>query len=257
MKTIYVIKIGGNIIDDEKKLNKFLKELSKLKENKILVHGGGKLATQLSEKLGIQTTMVDGRRITDAETLKIATMVYAGWINKNIVAKLNANKNKAIGLCGADLQLILSEKRKKGNIDYGFVGDIIQKEVNGKKLLELLSTNSLPVIAPITATKKGQLLNTNADSIASSLAISLSRFTKTKLIYCFEKKGVMHNEKVIRKINRKSYQDLVNNKVVSDGMIPKLDNAFLAIEQGVNEVIIGHAASIKNLIDSKDGTSIA
>lgn len=256
MKTIYIIKIGGNIIDDEKKLNKFINELCSIKEDKILVHGGGKLATQLSEKLGIQTKMVDGRRITDGETLKIATMVYAGWINKSIVAKLNSKKQNAIGLCGADLQLIISDKRKKGKIDYGFVGDINQKKVKGNILQDLLLMHSLPVIAPITVTEKGQLLNTNADSIASSLAIALSKFATTKLIFCFEKKGVLYKEKVIKSINKKIYSDLINKKIINDGMIPKLDNAFHAIEEGVSEVIIGDALSLKKLIQSKNGTSI-
>lgn len=256
MKTIHIIKIGGNIIDDEKKLNKFLKDLSILKGKKILVHGGGKLATQLSEKLGIQTQMVDGRRITDAETLKVATMVYAGWINKRIVAKLNTEKQNAIGLCGADLHLIISEKRKKGKVDYGFVGDPVQAHVKGKILYEMLEKNYLPVVSPITMSKQGQLLNTNADTIASSLAISLSKYAKTKLIYCFEKKGVLNKEKVVSKINKKIYSELLKEKIVTDGMIPKLDNAFSAIDLGVSEVIIGNASSIKKLSESKDGTSI-
>ena len=185
MKNLTIIKIGGNVIDDEKSLKKFISDFSRLKGPKLLVHGGGKLATKLSEQLGIETKMTEGRRITDAETLKTVTMVYAGWINKSITAQLNSKKTKAIGLCGADMFLIPAKKRKKTNIDYGFVGDLQENEINTKYLEFFLRQNIIPVIAPITSDKNGQLLNTNADTIASSLATALSKSYKTKLIYCF------------------------------------------------------------------------
>lgn len=256
MNNLTIIKIGGNIIDDEKKLSAFIAKLSKIKSQIILVHGGGKLATELSTKIGIETKMIEGRRITDFETLKVTTMVYAGWINKNITAQLNSKKINAIGICGADLFLMPGEKRKKTEIDYGFVGDVKEKEINTKALQFLLKNKILPVIAPITATKKGQLLNTNADTIASTLAVSLTKKYKVKLIYCFEKNGVLQNDKVIRKINPENYSDLKKNKVVKDGMIPKLDNAFNALNKGVKEVVIGNAMNINKLILSHAGTSI-
>lgn len=256
MKELVIIKIGGNIIDNEKALNKFLLNYHSIKLPKILVHGGGKLATQLSEKLGVETKMIEGRRITDAETLKITTMVYAGLINKNIVAKLNAKGTKALGLCGADAFLIPSEKRKKGKIDYEFVGDVLGKKINSKLMNTLLKNGYAPVIAPITANSKGQLLNTNADTIASSLANALAHSYKVKLVYCFEKQGVLNQEKVIPHINKKTYITLKEQQIVKDGMIPKLDNAFDAIEYGVKTVVIGHADKLKQIIQSHAGTSI-
>ena len=253
MKQLTIIKIGGNVIDDEKSLNKFLSDFSKIKGLKLLVHGGGKLATQLSEKLGIETKMIEGRRITDAETLKIATMVYAGWINKSITAKLNSKNVKAIGLCGADLFLIPSTKRKNTNIDYGFVGDVLTDKINTKYLEMFLNQNIVPVIAPITSTSNGQLLNTNADTIASSLAVALSKSYKTKLMYCFEKEGVLNGKELIKNINQHQYKNLKHNKIIINGMIPKLDNAFSAIECGVKEVIIGSSTQINK---SNAGTRI-
>jgi len=256
MKSLAVIKIGGNIIDDEKALNKFLLAYHSITTPKILVHGGGKLATQLSEKLGIETKMVDGRRITDSETLNITTMVYAGLINKTVVAKLNTKGTKAIGLCGADAFLIPATKRKKGKIDYGFVGDVLTKKINTKLFTILLNDNYSPVIAPITADAKGQLLNTNADTIASSLAVALSKTHKVKLIYCFEKQGVLNGDEIIKNINTISYIKLKDKQLVKDGMIPKLDNAFDAIKNGVKTVTIGHANKLKQIIKSNAGTTI-
>lgn len=244
MKALTIVKIGGNVIDDEKSLKKFISDFSKLKGLKLLVHGGGKLATQLSEKLGIETKMVEGRRITDLETLKITTMVYAGWINKTLTAQLNSKKMKAIGLCGADLFLIPSEKRKKTKIDYGFVGDVLINKINTKNLALFLNNNIVPVMAPITSNAKGQLFNTNADTIASSLAIALSKKYKTKLIYCFEKNGVLNGQKVIKTMNSNQYKILKQNKIIINGMIPKLDNAFSALENGVKEVIIGNSSQL-------------
>jgi acetylglutamate kinase len=244
MKQLTIVKIGGNVIDDESSLHKFLLSFSKIKGSKILIHGGGKLATRLSAQLGIETTMVEGRRITDAETLKITTMVYAGWINKSITAQLNSMNCKSIGLCGADLFLIPSEKRKSAQIDYGFVGDVLNKKINTKFLKLFLDQNIVPVIAPITSDKKGQLLNTNADTIASSIATALSGSYNVKLIFSFEKNGVLNGEKVIRSINHRSYDTLKKDKIIIDGMIPKLDNAFLAISKGVKEVIIMNSSQL-------------
>ncbi|HWY12236.1 MAG TPA: acetylglutamate kinase [Bacteroidia bacterium] len=247
MKQLTIIKIGGNVIDDEKALSKFLSDFSKIKGLKLLVHGGGKLATQLSEKLGIETKMIEGRRITDAETLKTVTMVYAGWINKNITAQLNSKKVNAIGLCGADLFLIPSYKRKNSEINYGFVGDVLCNEINIKYLEMFLDQNIVPVIAPITSDKSGQLLNTNADTVASSLAIALSGSYKTRLVYCFEKEGVLNGEKVIPFINTKIFKHLKEKQIILNGMIPKLDNALNASEKGVDKVVIGSSTQLNKL----------
>jgi len=253
MKNLTIVKIGGNVIDDEKSLKRFISDFSKLKGAKLLVHGGGKLATKLSEQLGIETKMVAGRRITDAETLKITTMVYAGWINKNITAQLNSKKVKAIGLCGSDLFLIPATTRKKTEIDYGFVGDVLENKINVKYLELFLYQNIVPVIAPITSDKNGQLLNTNADTIASSLAVALAKSYKTKLIYCFEKDGVLNGEKVIKSMNSKDYKNLKGQKIINNGMIPKLDNVFSALTKGVKEVVIGNSSQ---LLKQNAGTRI-
>ncbi len=255
MRELTIVKIGGNVIDNEKALNKFLLSFSKIKGQKILVHGGGKLATQLSSKLGIETKMIKGRRITDAETLKVATMVYAGWINKTMAAKLNSLGTKAIGLCGADALLIPSTKRKKGIIDYGFVGDVLEKEINTKFLKNLLDSNFTPIVAPITSTKKGQLLNTNADTIASALASALSKHYKVNFIYCFEKNGVLNDNKVIKSLNKKTFEELKQKEIITDGMIPKLDNAFKALNK-TTSVIIGNSEQLLKLSQQNAGTRI-
>lgn len=256
MKKLTIVKIGGNVIDDNKTLKTFLSDFSKLKGSKILVHGGGKLATQLSEKLGIETKMTEGRRITDAETLKVITMVYAGWINKNITAQLNAKKTKAIGICGADAQLIPAAKRKVKKIDYGFVGDILTDKINIPLITALLNQNIIPVIAPVTSDCKGQLLNTNADSITSALSIALSKTYEVKVIYCFEKNGVLNNGKVISKLSDSLYSDLKQNGIIINGMIPKLDNAFDALNKGVKSVVIGNSKQLLKLV-KHGGTSIS
>lgn len=256
MKDLTIVKIGGNIIDNEKELNKFLIAFSKIKTAKLLVHGGGKLATELCSKLGITTNMVEGRRITDAETLKVAIMVYAGLINKSIVAKLNSQKTSAIGLSGADALLIPSAKRKKGKIDYGFVGDVISQKINVDFLKLMLDKKITPVISPITSTAKGQLLNTNADTIASCLASALSKYFKVKFIYCFEKEGVLNGSKVIKKLNKKTYAQLKAQEVIKNGMIPKLDNAFDALKNGVNHVTIGSVNKLHKLMKHHAGTTI-
>ena len=260
-EALYVVKIGGNIIDDNNKLDLFLKDFAAIKGKKILVHGGGKLATQLAKDLGIEQAMVDGRRITDAATLKIVTMVYAGYINKNIVAKLQANNNNAIGFTGADANLIKAHKRlpsdSKG-IDYGFVGDI--DSVNTSAILPLLQQDIAIVIAPITHDGNGQLLNTNADTIAQSIAVAMSNNYAVSLLYCFEKNGVLldanNDSTVIPSINKEEYQSLKEKALIFAGMIPKLDNAFSAINSGVTKVIIGKAEMIELLIVGKAGTTI-
>ena len=258
MDNLYIIKIGGNIIDDEIKLLSFLKDFSLIKEKKILIHGGGKLATKVAEQLNIPQQMVDGRRITDAETLKVITMVYAGYINKNITALLQANKCNAIGLSGADGNLIKSHKRVHRTTDFGFVGDV--DTINSDWLNKLLNENLVPVIAPLSHDKKGQLLNTNADTIAQEIAKSMANKYSVTLIYSFEKKGVLQNaddeNSVLNKINSSSYKELKEKKIIHSGMIPKLDNAFAALESGVKNVVIGKAEELSQLISGTSGTTI-
>ncbi len=261
MKKAYVIKIGGNIIDDEEKLSGFLGSFAALRSNAalVLVHGGGKTATKLAERSGIQQQLVDGRRITDAETLKIVTMVYAGYINKNIVARLQANGCNAFGLSGADGNAVLAHKRTvSGNIDYGFAGDV--DEVNAGLLTMLLEQNFTVVLAPITHNKKGQLLNTNADTIAQETARALSAFYEVTLIYSFEKSGVLldasDDSTVITSITPASYRQLKSENKIFAGMIPKLDKAFAALNSGVKKVIIGKAEALQHLIAGNAGTTI-
>ena len=258
MDTVIVIKIGGNIIDDETKLSSFLKLFAGVKGKKVLVHGGGKLATKLAADLGVEQQMVDGRRITDAETLKIVTMVYAGYINKNIVAQLQAHGCNSIGLSGADGNLITAHKRKHANIDFGFVGDV--DHVNTALLQNLLDNNMTVVAAPITQDGNGQLLNTNADTIAQEIAKALGKLYEVKLIYSFEKNGVLldveNEDSVIPVINPAYYEELKEKQLIFAGMLPKLDNAFSALQNGVKQVIIGKAEQLDQLITGKSGTTI-
>jgi acetylglutamate kinase len=255
---LYVIKIGGNVIDDEKKLFSFLSTFASIEGKKILVHGGGKLATKLATQLGTEQKMIDGRRITDAETLKIVTMVYAGYINKNIVAQLQSFNCNAIGLCGADGNLVQSHKRQHPTIDYGFAGDV--DAVNRTLLKSLLDQNINLVIAPITHNKEGLLLNTNADTISQEIAQAMSALYHVHLIYSFEKSGVLldanDDNTVIPSITTLSYKELKEKHVIFAGMIPKLDNAFVALNKGVQRVIIGKAEELKQLIEGKAGTNI-
>ena len=254
-----VIKIGGNVIDDDIKLSSFLKAFASIKGKKILVHGGGKLATKLAEQLNIPQQLVDGRRITDAETLKIVTMVYAGYVNKNIVAQLQANGENAIGICGADGNAILAHKRTNALLDYGFVGDI--DEVNFSFFSDLLDRNISIVVAPVTHDAKGQLLNTNADTIAQEIANAMSKTYSVQLIYSFEKVGVLtdtnDDDTLIKEINPSSYKQLKESGAIFAGMIPKLDNAFAALHNGVEKVIIGKAEQLKELISGETGTTIS
>ena len=260
MKDLFVIKIGGNIIDDEGKLSSFLKQFAAAEGRKILVHGGGKLATRLADQLGVQQQMIEGRRITDAETLKIVTMVYAGYINKNIVAQLQALNCNAIGLTGADANLLQAKKRKHTPIDYGFVGDIDSSTFPSGSWQALLEEGFIPVMAPITHNGQGQLLNTNADTIAQEIARGLGADYNVKLIYSFEKSGVLldtnDESSVINRINRAYYSELREKGLIFAGMIPKLDNAFAALDSGIQKVIIGKAEELGKLISGKAGTTI-
>ena len=250
-ETLHIIKIGGNVIDNSENLHNFLKDFTTLEGYKILVHGGGKVATQLSETLGIEAKMVDGRRITDIETLRIVTMVYAGLINKNIVAQLQRFGNNAIGLTGADGNFIRTKKRPVKTIDYGFVGDIDEKSIAPENIKKLMDAGFTPVFCALTHDGEGQLLNTNADTIASALAVSLAYLYETTLIYCFEKKGVLKDindeESLIKEIDPTRYEELKQQQIIHSGMLPKLDNAFTAINCGVKSVIIGHAADLGKL----------
>jgi acetylglutamate kinase len=261
-KTLNLIKIGGNIIDNETKLNQFLQEFSRIPGPKILIHGGGKTATEISGNLGLETTMVNGLRITDAETLRVVTMVYGGLINKNIVAKLQAEDCNAIGLTGADANLIPAAKRAAGKLDFGYAGDIIPGVIRGEKIAFFLENGFVPVFAPLTHDKAGSLLNTNADTIASALAIALSEQYETKLIYCFEKNGVLsdleNEESIIEELTMEKYRALKHEGTIVKGMLPKLDNAFKALLAGVNFVVICHAEAIGNMLvqDKKTGTEL-
>ena len=250
-KNLYVIKIGGNVIDNSENLHRFLKDFTALTGHKILVHGGGKIATQLSETLGIEPKLVDGRRITDIETLRVVTMVYGGLINKNMVAQLQRYGCNAIGLTGADGDMIKAKKRPVKTIDYGFVGDLDKHSVNTQNLASLLKAAFTPVFCALTHDGEGQLLNTNADTIASALAIALAATFNTTLIYCFEKKGVLKDindeSSLIEEINPAGYEELKKQQVIHSGMLPKLDNAFSAIACGVSGVVIGHSDDLPNL----------
>ena len=240
---LHIVKIGGNIIDASEALASFLANFASIKGHTVLVHGGGKIATSLAADLGIQSQMIDGRRVTDAESLRIVTMVYAGWINKSIVASLQALQCNAIGLAGPDGGFVVSKKRNPVPVDYGFVGDI--EHVNASGLAGMIRTGFSPVFAPITADMSGQLLNTNADTMAQALAIALSEYFEVTLTYCFEKQGVLLNphddHSVISQINQAKFAQLKADGIVSAGMIPKLENALKAIEDGVQTVRLCHA----------------
>lgn len=246
---VLVIKIGGNVIDDEKNLSAFLQDVAGIKEKKILVHGGGKIATKIGEQLGIKPNYVNGRRITDADTIDVVTMVYGGLVNKKIVAQLQSKGCNAIGLTGADANIIPAVKRPVKEIDYGFVGDVKENEIGANQLTMMLNSGLTPVFAPLTHDSAGQVLNTNADTIASALAVALSKNFNVRLVYCFEKKGVLEdatdNNSVITLINKDIYKYLLDNNKLFDGILPKIDNAFAAINNGVKEVIIGDAKDLQ------------
>lgn len=258
MEKLFVIKIGGNVIDDDDKLKLFLQKFAAIDQKKILVHGGGKLATRLAEQMQMPQQMVNGRRITDAETLKIVVMVYAGYINKNIVAALQAEGCNAAGFTGADGSCIKAHKRIVNDVDYGFVGDV--DKVNVDFFNTLLLQDITIVMAPITANINGQLLNTNADTITQEIAKSLSSLYEVEIIYCFEKPGVLDNAEddtsVVPRLDHSSYKVMVDEKKIHSGMIPKLDNAFEAINSGVKKVVIGYAEHVDQLINGHAGTTI-
>lgn len=253
-ESLSIVKIGGNIVDHPEALDSFLSDFHRLKGRKLLVHGGGVMASKMAVRLGIETRMVQGRRITDAETLKLVTMVYAGWINKNMVASLQKIGCNALGLSGADGNTIPALRRSPLPVDYGFVGDPDPEKVNAELISKLIEGKITPVFCAITHDGKGSLLNTNADTVAYSLAAAMSRKYDTTLYYCFEKEGVLKDvsdpESLIPSINREESEAYKLQDIIAGGMIPKIDNSFHAIEQGVSEVIILHA---KNLL-SKKGT---
>ncbi len=253
-EALTIIKVGGKIVEENSTLQQLLADFSAIKGYKLLVHGGGRSATTLAAQLGIESRMVNGRRITDAETLKVVTMVYGGLVNKNIVAGLQAKGVNALGLTGADMDVILSVKRPVKEVDYGFVGDV--EKVNGKFLAELIRKGIVPVMAPLTHDGMGHILNTNADTIAGETAKALAQLFDVTLVYCFEKKGVLRDEKdddsVIPEIRRTDFDRYVKEGVIQGGMIPKLENAFDALQAGVDKVVITQATAI----DGTQGTII-
>jgi len=246
MDRLTIIKVGGKVVEEPESLQALLDEFCKITGNKILVHGGGRTATEIAQKMGIKTQMVEGRRITDTEMLDVVTMVYAGLVNKKIVAGLQARNCNALGLTGADLDMIRAKKRPVKDIDYGFVGDV--EEVNPNELKLLINENVTPVVAPLTHNGEGLLLNTNADTIASELAIELSNYFTTYLFYCFEKKGVMTDPEddlsIIYDLDTELYEKYKSKGVINEGMIPKLDNGFKAKKNGVKEVLITNLENI-------------
>ncbi len=247
MQQLTIIKVGGKVVEESASLNELLNDFVQLPGLKLLVHGGGRSATKISEQLGIETTMVKGRRVTDAETLKVVTMVYAGLVNKTIVASLQARGCNAIGLTGADMDLIRSKKRVGGEVDYGFVGDVVA--VQTEQIAQLIADGVVPVVAPITHDGTGQLLNTNADTMASALATALAQVFEVDLVYCFEKPGVMMDQNdessVISTLDKASFQKLQNEGIIVEGMIPKLDNGFASIDAGVRKVVITNIEGMK------------
>ncbi len=255
MQKLTIVKVGGKIVEEAGSLQRLLADFSHIPGHKLLVHGGGRSATHYASLLGIESQMVNGRRVTDAETLKVVTMVYAGLVNKTIVSSLQALGINALGLTGADMNVIRSRKRPVKEVDYGFVGDV--ESVDASLLADLIAKNVVPVMAPLTHDGAGSMLNTNADTIAAEVAKALSNTFQVTLMYCFEKKGVLRDENdddsVISSIDKKSFLDLVEAGVVQGGMIPKLENAFDAIAAGVNEVVITRADAID---DPSAGTHI-
>jgi acetylglutamate kinase len=256
-ETLTIVKIGGNVIDNETLLSSFLDSFAQITTPKMLIHGGGKLATQLSERLGITTNMVEGRRITDDNTIQVVTMTYAGWINKKIVALLQSKSCNVIGLSGADAALIPAVKRPVADIDYGWVGDILPEKINTSFLISLMQQNITPVIAPITCNAEGNLLNVNADTIAQSVAENLAQQFNVNLIYCFELNGVLKNindaTTLIEEIKTTEAEKYKSEGIISGGMIPKIDNAVKAIKKGVSQVVIGNAKFITQIVNGEKG----
>ncbi|MBP5486026.1 MAG: acetylglutamate kinase [Bacteroidales bacterium] len=235
-----IIKVGGAIVEDEESLKGLLMSFSGLRGKKILVHGGGKIATEIASRLGVETQMIDGRRITSAEMLKVVTMVYGGLVNKDIVARLQALGENAIGLTGADMNLIMSVKRPVELVNFGYVGDV--KYVNTRSLKSILEAGAVPVLAPLTHDKEGTMLNTNADTIASSVARALAGDYSVTLTFCSSTPGVLRNLEdpttLVKTISKTDFDSMVSDGTISEGMIPKLQNAFEAINDGVSKVVI-------------------
>lgn len=246
MEKLTLVKVGGKIVEENDSLQTLLNDFMMLDGYKVLVHGGGRSATKLATRLGIESKMIDGRRVTDEDMLNVVTMVYGGLVNKKIVAELQARGVNALGLTGADMNIIQSVKRPVKEIDYGFVGDV--EKVNAQLLSLLIQQGIVPVLAPLTHDGQGSMLNTNADTIAGETAKALSSFFDVTLIYCFEKKGVLMDEhqedSVIETINRPDYEKYVADKVIQGGMIPKIENAFQALNAGVKKVIITEASQV-------------
>lgn len=243
MDKLVLIKVGGKIVEEPEALKQLLNDFTALPGHKVLVHGGGRSATAVAAQLGIESKMVNGRRVTDAETLKVVTMVYGGLVNKQIVAGLQAAGVNALGLTGADLNYMRSVKRPVKDVDYGYVGDV--EEVQSDILASLIAMDVVPVLAPLTHDKQGNLLNTNADTIAGEAARALAKHFEVSLVYCFEKKGVLldenDDESVISSLNPKEFEEYVAKGIIQGGMIPKLENSFQALNDGVKEVIITRA----------------
>jgi len=254
MEKLTVVKVGGKIVEETESLKQLLADFSQIEGYKVLVHGGGRSATAMAAKLGIESKMVNGRRITDSEMLKVVTMVYGGLVNKQIVAGLQALDVNALGLTGADLNYMRSEKRPVKDVDYGFVGDV--KEVNADLLADLIGKGVVPVLAPLTHDKAGNLLNTNADTIAGEAAKALAKHFDVTLMYCFEKKGVLldenDDESVISTLTPVLFEKYVSDGIIQGGMIPKLENSFEAVNAGVTQVIITRS----DMIHTDSGTKI-
>lgn len=255
MEKVTIVKVGGAIVEDNEQLAQLLTDFAAIPGKKVLVHGGGRRATKVAAALGIESKMVNGRRITDAQMLEVVTMVYGGLVNKNLVAKLQAKGVNALGLTGADMDVIHSHKRPaKDGVDFGYVGDV--ERANGKMLQTLIQEGITPVMAPLTHDGNGNILNTNADTIASETAKALAPYYNVTLIYSFEKKGVLSNpdddNSVIPVITRSDFEKYQADGTIGGGMIPKIENALAAVDAGVKEVII----TLATAIDGKQGTVI-
>ena len=255
MKELSIIKIGGNVVDSPEALDNFLEKFNAIQTPKILIHGGGVIASQFSKRVGIEPKMHNGRRITDLETLKIVAMTYAGWVNKSIVAQLQKIGCNAIGLSGADGNCVPAKKRDPKPIDFGYVGDVDPSKINNTLIDNLLSNGITPVFCAITHDEQGSLLNTNADTMASSIAVAMASQYCVKLIYCFEKSGVLYSadddNSVIPVITESLFSELREKEIVSAGMLPKLENSFSALNNGVSEVIIKKADNLNIELGTK------
>lgn len=259
-ENILIVKVGGNVIDDENALKSFLSSFASISCKKILVHGGGKIATSLGDQLGINSKYINGRRVTDDDTIDLVTMVYGGLVNKKIVAALQSLQCNAIGVCGADGNLIPATKRPVITDDFGWVGDIDTELIPAHSWHLLLENNFIPVVASLTHDQQGHVLNTNADTIAASVAIALSKVASTQLVYCFEKDGILADisdeQSVIPSLNWTQYQQLKADNKLFAGILPKLENAFQTLESGVSEIVIGNAERLTDLIAGNSGTKI-